>query len=94
MLSITYNRHLRAYWAVYAKPLANRVLISTAPSPEGPWSPPTAAFDTLKPHQLWVYDALAHPEFERENGRIKYITYSLRTASGSQMRLVELELAR
>ena len=94
VLSVAYNRHLRAYVAIYAKPLANQVLLTTAPRPEGPWTQPVVAFDTLKPEQLWVYDALAHPELERENGRIQYVSYSRRSGAGSEMRLVEMELAR
>jgi hypothetical protein len=94
VLSVAYNTHLRAYVAFYAKPMENQILLRTAPAPEGPWSEPRVAFTTRKPARLWVYDGLAHPEFERESGRIQYLTYSLTTEAGSEVRLVEVELSR
>ena len=94
VLSVAYNAHLHAYVAFYAKPMENQILLRTAPAPEGPWSEPRVAFATRKPARLWVYDGLAHPEFERESGRIQYLTYSLTTEGGSEVRLVEVELSR
>jgi hypothetical protein len=44
---------------------------------------------------LPIYDALAHPELEREDGRLQYISYSYRTAEfASEMRFLEATLAR
>jgi hypothetical protein len=95
ILSVAYNRYLSAYLAVYTPPLSNRVLMRTAPRPEGPWSNPIEAFATATPARLWVYDAQAHHEFERDDGRFVYVTYTVVTSEeASAMRLVEVELDR
>jgi hypothetical protein len=69
------------------------VMMRASERPEGPWSEPVVAFTTRTPKSLWVYDARAHPEYERAGGQIQYVTYSLATGDfKSEMRLVEVEL--
>jgi hypothetical protein len=95
ILSVAYNQYVSAYIAVYAPPLSIRVVMRTAPRPEGPWSNPIDAFATETPADLWVYDAQAHRELERDAGRIMYVTYTLVTGEQtSEMLLVEIELDR
>jgi hypothetical protein len=95
VMSVAYNRYLGAYLAVFAPPLENQVVLREAPRPEGPWSRPVAAFSTEKPAQLWVYDAHAHPEYEKDGGRIQYVTYSVAQEGWKgEMRLVEVVLAK
>jgi hypothetical protein len=74
MMTISYLAFRDIYLALYSQPLETRVMIRTAPRPEGPWSGPVVAFQALKPTNPdnWVYDALAHPEFEQEQGRVQY----------------------
>jgi hypothetical protein len=94
ILSVAYNTNLSEYLAVYSRPLTNDVMVRTAKRPEGPWSTAVRAFTARKPARNWVYDAQAHPELERENGRIQYVTYSItKDATKGEMRLVEIELA-
>lgn len=95
MMTISHLAFRNVYLALYSQPLDTQVMIRTAPKPEGPWSSPVFAFETLKPTNpdAWVYDALAHAEFEREQGRIQYVSYSRETGFLSfEVRLVALEL--
>jgi len=42
-----------------------------------------------------IYDALAHPEYDVDSGRMMYVSYSRSTgAFSSEVRLVAVELAR
>lgn len=95
MMTISYLPFRDVYISIYSQPLDTQVMIRTAPRPEGPWSDPVTAFQTLAPSNpdSWVYDALAHSEYERDQGRIQYISYSRETGFLSfEVRLVELEL--
>lgn len=94
IMSVAYNQYLGAYLAVYAPPRTNQVMMRFAPRPEGPWSEAVPAFSTLTPVQLWVYDAQAHPEYEEDQGRVQYVTYTLVTSDRtSEMRLVRVEIS-
>ncbi|HOX42506.1 MAG TPA: DUF4185 domain-containing protein [Myxococcota bacterium] len=95
MLAVGWNRHLERFLAVYNQPMDHRVMLRTAPRPEGPWSAPLEAFECLAPTEGsgWIYDALPHPELAREDGRVQYLTFSRATGFlMSELRLVELEL--
>ncbi len=96
ILSVSYNPHLQRFLAVYNQPMDHRVMVRTAPAPEGPWSGALEAFATLTPEgdpDGWIYDAQAHREFEQEGGRIQYVSYSRSTGFlQSEVRLVKLEL--
>jgi len=93
VLSVAYDAYLSSYLAVYAPPLTNHVMMRTSKRPEGPWSDATTAFAAKAPSELWVYDAHAHPEYERDGGRVEYVTYSRTTGGGAgEIRLVRVEL--
>jgi hypothetical protein len=96
ILSVAWNNYLQQYVAVYSAPLSQNVLLRTAPNPEGPWSLETLAFTAMQPAQGNVYDALAHPEYDLDGGQTIFVTYSrsLPTPFTSEVRLVELQLAR
>jgi hypothetical protein len=97
MMTVFYSEHLEQYVVVYSQPMETRVVLRTAPAPEGPWSDPVDVFvaEEAVSSTGWVYDALAHPEFSEEGGRVIYITYSRETAPiTSEMRLVRVELER
>jgi len=95
MMSVSYNSYLKRYLAVYSQPMGTGVMLRTAKKPEGPWSKPLKAFDALAPANAigWIYDAMEHPEYARENGRVIYITYSRQTDSLTfELRLVSVVL--
>jgi hypothetical protein len=96
ILSIAYNSHLERYLAVYDQPMDHRVMLRTAPAPEGPWSAPLEAFIAQTPEgdpDGWIYDGQAHPEIEQDSGRIQYISYSRGTGFlQSEVRLVRIDL--
>jgi hypothetical protein len=81
---------------VYSRALSNSVVMRTATSLEGPWSAEEVLFVAQRPAQgEFVYDAVAHPEYDRENGRHIYVTYSRATGDfASEVRLVAVELVR
>jgi hypothetical protein len=44
----------------------------------------------------WVYDFLAHPEYSQDNGRIIYVTYTMKLDqmhSETRLMTVELDIA-
>jgi Domain of unknown function (DUF4185) len=96
ILSVAWNNYLQLYVAVYSAPLSQEVLMRTAPSPEGPWSATTLAFNAMLPASGNVYDAHAHPEYDANGGETIYVTYtrSLPMPFTSEERLVAVRLAR
>lgn len=95
MASVFYSPYIERYMAVYSQPASNEVMYRTAVRPEGPWSDSQKLFDAETPvgGLGWVYDALAHPEFSQDNGRIFYVTYSRSSAPlRSELRLMAIEL--
>lgn len=95
IISISYNAYLEHYLAVYSRPLGRTVVARTATTPEGPWSPEVPLFEAEAPtNELgWIYDALAHAEYQQENGQTIYISYSRETDFlAFEMRLVKVEL--
>jgi hypothetical protein len=94
ILSVAWNQYLQRYVAVYSAPLSDRVMLRTSTHAEGPWSREVHAFTTLPASGgNTVYDALAHPEYDIDGGRIIYISYSRATgAFSSEVRIVVVEL--
>jgi Domain of unknown function (DUF4185) len=93
IMNVSYNDFLQEYVAIYSRVLSQDVMIRTAPSPEGPWSSEVNAF-TVFPSKDGgnVYDALAHPEYNIDGGRIMFVTYTRGTGSfASEMRLFSVE---
>ncbi len=96
IFSVAWNQALGCYLAVYSQTLDTKTMIRTAPAPEGPWSAPVLAFYTIPPtDDGWTYDALAHPELERDGGRVQIVSYSRVIGFlAAEVRLVEVVLAR
>jgi hypothetical protein len=91
-LSVHWSEHLGAYRAVYDS--FDTVELRTAPAPEGPWSAPVQAFDTLAPSDGFTYCGMAHPELAVDGGRLEYVSYYRSTGDWTgEVRLVEVELA-
>jgi len=98
MMSVSFNPYLNRYMAVYSEPLAAKAMLRTATKPEGPWSEPVALFTVDAPENAhgWVYDFLAHPEYSQDNGRIIYVTYTMKLDqmhSETRLMAVELDIA-
>jgi hypothetical protein len=68
----------------------------TSANPEGPWSRETLAFVAMQPTpgNGNVYDALAHAEYDANNGQTIYVSYSRATPApfSSEVRLVAVQL--
>ena len=93
-ITVEYNHHVGQYTAVYAQPLSNTVVIRTAPSLTGPWSDESLLFVADKPGGD-AYDAAPHPEYEEEEGKILYVTFSRSNGVGwfgSDFALVKVTL--
>lgn len=93
--SVAWNPHLRAYLAVYSRPLADQVMARTAPSPRGPWSAETLLL-TGAPGPAGSYDyfGIQHPELAADGGRRILVTYShLLDAVHVEIRVVAVVLA-
>jgi hypothetical protein len=95
-LTVSYNRHLQRWTAIYSAPIGNDVDLRTAPSLTGPWSNPLRLFVAdRKGDTGWTYDAAAHPELEGDDGRVQYVTFSRPSGDGwfeSELALVRIEL--
>lgn len=97
ILSITFNAYLDQYVAIYSRPFGRTVVARTASAPEGPWSAEVELFEAEAPVNDvgWVYDALAHQEYEEDQGRALYISYSRETAPfTSEMRWVRVTVGK
>ncbi len=96
IMNVSWNAYLQQYVAVYNSPLAQNVMMRTAPNPEGPWSREVLAFTALAPASGGspVSDAQAHPEYNVNGGQTMYVTYSHATgAFSSKFHLVAVQLA-
>ncbi|HEY3415190.1 MAG TPA: DUF4185 domain-containing protein [Armatimonadota bacterium] len=75
-LSVAYNRYLGGYLAVHNVILDDRIRLSLAPHP---WGPFTKIADIGAPRQALqknpCYAGKEHPELAEDGGRIVYITY-------------------
>ncbi|MDQ7054168.1 MAG: DUF4185 domain-containing protein [candidate division KSB1 bacterium] len=69
-VSVAYNRFLQNFTVVYSPPFSNRVLMRTAPRPEGPWSDPLELFIGMEPNAgRYNRQGLQHPELAQNDGR-------------------------
>ena len=95
IMSVSYAPFLQQYLAIYSQPMGQRVMLRTAPHPEGPWSRAIELFHCQPPvDDSWVYDAQAHAEFAQQDGRVQYVSYSRGTGFlQGEVRLVRIELA-
>lgn len=75
-LSVAYNRYLGGYLAVHSVGVTDRIRLSLAPKPWGPYRPiaeigaPHRAFE-----KAFCYAGKEHPELAEQGGRVIYITY-------------------
>jgi hypothetical protein len=93
-LTVEHDAYLGAYTALYAEPMSNHVVLRTAPAITGPWSDPKPLFDADKPNG-GAYDAASHAEFEEQNGKVLYVTFSRSNDKGlfgSEFALVRVTL--
>lgn len=79
-MSVSFNRYLNAYLAVYSEGLTGRIIARTAPNPWGPWSRPVTLWVVEPPHEeppypTLIYAGKEHPELAGEEGRVLYLTY-------------------
>jgi hypothetical protein len=94
-LSVSWNRSLGRYLAIYNLGLTNRVEFRTAPSPTGPWSASSTLFTGLDaPAGTYDYAAFEHPELSHDGGRLLTVTYVHPLASRrAEIRRVSVALA-
>lgn len=75
-LSIAYNNYLGGYLAVQSVGVTDKIRLSLAPQP---WGPYTLLAEIGAPHRAFAhafcYAGKEHPELAQEQGRIIYITY-------------------
>lgn len=95
IMNVSWNSNLQRYVAIYSQPLSQNVMMRTSSNPEGPWSGEITAFVAMQPSPGGsnVHDAMAHPEYNVDGGRIMFVSYSRSTgAFSSEVRLVSLEI--
>ena len=91
MFSVHFNRHLGQYAAFYTGGLFSSFELRVADRPEGPWSEPISIGKGVLAKENWNYALIAHPEFQRENGRIEVLSYTRPSGFLAQeTRLVEV----
>jgi hypothetical protein len=74
--SVFYDKALHQYLAIYSGIFNNNVYYRAAPHPWGPWSDETLLFVGQQGQSGTAnYAALAHPEFEEDDGLTEYVTY-------------------
>lgn len=74
--SVFYDKALHEYIAVYSGIFSNNVYYRAAQHPWGPWSAESLLFVGQQGATGTVnYAALAHPEFEENDGLSEYVTY-------------------
>ena len=74
-MSISFNRYLNKFIAIYSEFLNNRIVMITADKITGPWSEPIKLYDCKYEEGILSYAAKEHPEYSQKNGKIIYITY-------------------
>lgn len=93
IMSVSWNRYLQSYVAVYSRPFSQNIMLRTSHAPEGPWSAEIRAFVAMQPVSGNVYDAHSHSEYDVNGGQMIYVTYSRSTGTfTSELRLVAVEL--
>jgi len=80
-MTVSYIPYLRQYVAIYMPPLSDKILMRTAPGPEGPFSEPVLICRApenqilLGGKAVGVYSAKAHPELTDPRSDQLIITY-------------------
>lgn len=93
IMSLSYNEFLGAWLVVYSSPFESEIVARTAPALSGPWSREGVLYDAGEDAP---YDALHHPEYEEDGGRVQYITYSRHTTGwfGTEFPIIRVEFAQ
>ncbi len=73
-VTVSYNAHLRTFIAIHSQAFSDKVVIRTAPAPEGPWSAATELFTGMASSSN-NYAAQEHPELAKNNGQTIYVSY-------------------
>jgi hypothetical protein len=73
IMSVQFNEFLGEWLAVYSAPFSGKIVGRTAPELTGPWSKEGLLYDTGDDDP---YDAVAHAEYEENDGQVLYVTYS------------------
>ncbi|MEP6757006.1 MAG: DUF4185 domain-containing protein [Chthonomonadales bacterium] len=75
-LSIHWNDYVGGYLAVHSMGISDRIRISVAPNP---WGPYTTISEISAPHRVlgkgFCYAGKEHPELSEDGGRVIYVTY-------------------
>lgn len=91
LFSVHFNDYLQKYVAFYAPGLDVPFKMRTSGSPQGPWSGPVSIGKGVPAEENWNYALIAHPEFQREDGRIEVLSYTRPSGFLAQeTRLVEV----
>ncbi len=93
IFTLSFNAFLDQWIVVYTEPFEHEILVRAAPALEGPWSKPSVLY--VAPEEDPPYDAMHHPDFEQEDGRVGYLTYSRHTSGwfGTEFPVVRFEFA-
>lgn len=93
-MTIAWNQHAGRFVASHMDGLSRRLVLRTAPKPEGPWSREILAIETEPAAgEGFPYCGYAHPELWREDGRIIVLSYYRGTGDwDGETRVVEIEL--
>lgn len=91
--TVSYNRYLQRFIAVYTVGLAFDVWMRTAPRPEGPWSGPISLFKIAPTEPVLVYGAKEHPELSPDCGKTLVVTYPQHLpGAANEIRVVDVTL--
>ncbi len=91
LFTVHFNDYLGKYLAFYTPGLDVPFQLRTSHSPQGPWSEPVAIGKGVPAAENWNYALIAHPEFQRDGGRVEILSYTRPSGFLSQeTRLVEL----
>jgi len=80
-LSVSFNRTLGTFIAVYSGIFSDDVWLRSAPHPEGPWSEPRKLFTAAAPSTGNDYAAKEHPELAQDDGRTLIVSYARPTGT-------------
>ncbi|MEZ4451207.1 MAG: DUF4185 domain-containing protein [Nannocystaceae bacterium] len=91
IMEVSWSDHHQAWLAIYTQPFDSWIVARTAPELWGPWSREEKIYEA--PEDDPPYDAMQHPDFAEEGGRIQYITYSRHTTGwfGTEFPLIRVE---
>jgi len=90
IISCSYRSYLGSWLTIYTHPFEHTIVARSAPELTGPWSDETVLYTV--PDEDAPYDALHHPEYDHDGGRLTYISYSRPTTGwfGRELVLVEV----